>query len=165
MKQPADFKSNARSALTGRWSTAVVAGFLASLFASIASNRPELNFSSGENGFKMWLEIADQPIYTFGSGWNVTFFGFLTSKLALIVLAALALAVVYFVVNSVIELGYARFNLALIDRQKDAEIGLLFRFFPRFKTAALAKLLRSLYVLLWSLVLIFPVSSPGTATR
>lgn len=67
----------------------------------------------------------------------------------------IVMAVVYFVLGSIISIGYARFNLDLVDRGEPA-FETLFGFFSYWKTAAVAKLLQSVYVLLWSLLLIIP---------
>ena len=52
-------------------------------------------------------------------------------------------------------MGYARFNLCLVD-QESPSFETLFAYFPHWKTVAAARLLRSLYTLLWSLLLIVP---------
>ena len=52
-------------------------------------------------------------------------------------------------------LGYVKFNLNLIDR-KPANIADLFSEFHRFGTAFLMQLLRSIYTILWTLLLIIP---------
>ena len=49
-----------------------------------------------------------------------------------------------------------KFNLDLVDRQKEAEIGTMFGYFQFWKSAACARLLKGVYVLLWSLLFIIP---------
>ena len=49
-----------------------------------------------------------------------------------------------------------KFNLDLVDRQKEAEISTMFGYFQYWKTTACARLLQSVYVLLWSLLFIIP---------
>ena len=66
------------------------------------------------------------------------------------------MAVVYFILGSVVGVGYSRFNLDLVDRQKEPEIGTLFGYFKFWKTTAAASFLQGLYVFLWSLLFIIP---------
>lgn len=72
-----------------------------------------------------------------------------------LVLAALVLAVLYFILGSVICVGYARFNLDLTGGEKPP-FETLFTYFYNWKTLAVSSLLRSVYILLWSLLLIVP---------
>ena len=82
--------------------------------------------------------------------------GFIVGSATFIILAAVVMAVVYFILGSVVGVGYSRFNLDLVDRQKEPEIGILFGYFKFWKTTAAASFLQGLYVFLWSLVFIIP---------
>ncbi len=53
-------------------------------------------------------------------------------------------------------MGYAKFNLDLIDRQKGVQLNTLFDYFSYWKTAVCAGLLQTLYVFLWMLLFIIP---------
>lgn len=156
MKYASDFRSIARNVLSGRWATAVITGVIASLLGAIASNGPEIKFNIGENGANVGLEFAGQQIYTSSGGWNDALTGFLVGSATFIILSALVMAVVYFILGSVVGVGYSRFNLDLVDRQKEPEIGTLFGYFKHWKTTAAAKFLQGLYVFLWSLLFIIP---------
>ncbi len=156
MKYAADFRSIARNALTGRWTMAVIAGLIASLLGAVASNGPELKFHFENGGASVGLEFAGQQIYTTGAGWNEQLTGFIISGATFVIIAALAMAAVYFVLGSVVGVGYSRFNLDLVDRQKEPEIGTLFGYFKQWKTIAAASLLQGLYIFLWSLLLVIP---------
>ena len=57
--------------------------------------------------------------------------------------------------GSIIRVGYARFNLDLVDGGNPS-FETLFGYFSYWKTTAVARLLQSLYVLLWSLLFIIP---------
>ena len=61
----------------------------------------------------------------------------------------------YFVLSSVIKTGYAQCNLDLLER-KSLSFSTLFFYFPEWKTMALTNFLRTLYIFLWSLLLIIP---------
>ena len=156
MKYAADFRRIARNALSGRWTTAVIAGLIASLLGAVASNGPEIEWNINDSGANMGLEFAGQQIYTTGGGWNEALTGFLIGSATLIVLAALVMAAVYFILGSVVGVGYSKFNLDLVDRQKGPKIGTLFGYFIFWKTTVAANFLQGLYVFLWSLLFIIP---------
>lgn len=156
MKYAADFRSIARNALSGRWAIAVITGLIASLLGAVASNGPEVKLNINDSGANVGLEFAGQQIYTTSGGWNEALTGFIVGSATFIILAAIVMAVVYFILGSVVGVGYSRFNLDLVDRQKEPEIGTLFGYFKHWKTAAVANLLQGLYVFLWSLLFIIP---------
>ena len=73
----------------------------------------------------------------------------------IIIIASLFAAVIYFALGSFIGVGYAKFNLNLVDK-KNAAFETLFEYFSHWKTTTIARLLRALYVFLWSLLFIIP---------
>lgn len=156
MKYASDFRTIAREALRGKWGIAVVVGLIASLLGAVAANGPEIKLNINENGGNMGLEFAGQHIFDTASGWNEQLTGFLVTGAAVIAVAALVMAAAYFVLGSVVGVGYAKFNLDLVGRWTEPEIGTLFGYFKHWKTTAAANLLQALYVLLWSLLLIIP---------
>lgn len=156
MKFAADFRMIARQALTGRWSIAVIAGLIAALLGAVASNGPEIKLNINSSGANVGLELAGQQIYTSNGGWNNQLVSFLAGWAVFLVLAALVMAVVYFVLGSVIEVGYARFNLDLVDRREKPEISTMFGYFAHWKNTASTKFLQTLYILLWSLLFVIP---------
>ena len=155
MKYAADFRSIARNALRGRWGLAVIAGVIASLLGAVVTNGPEINFEFSNNGANINFDIAGQQIYSTGTGWNEDIMG-LISGIAIVAGVALIMAIAFFVLGSIIEIGYDRFNLDLVDRQKAPQIGTLFGFFTHWLTAAEARFLQFVYVLLWSLLFVIP---------
>lgn len=156
MKYASDFRSLARDALKGRWGIAVLAGVIASLLGGAASNGPEIKFNYSDNGASVNLAIGGESIYSSSEGWLPELLPLLVGGAIYITLIALVTAAVYFVLSSVISVGYAKFNLDFIDRQKEPELSTVFGYFPHWKTAAVASLLQSLYVFLWSLLLVIP---------
>lgn len=156
MKYASDFRSIARDALRGRWGIAVIAGLIASLLGAIASGGPEVKFNFSDNGANVNLMFANQAIYSSSGGWLPELNAFIVGGAIYIMITALIMAAVFFVLGSVISLGYSRFNLDLVDRRKEPDIGTLFGFFPHWKNAAIAKLLETVYVFLWSLLFIIP---------
>ena len=73
-----------------------------------------------------------------------------------IAIFAIITGIALFILGSIVEVGYMKFNLDLVDRQKEAEIGTMFGYFQFWKNAACARLLKGVYVLLWSLLFIIP---------
>ncbi|MDD5907229.1 MAG: DUF975 family protein [Clostridia bacterium] len=144
-----DFRAAARGALSGRWTIAVIAGLIAAVLGGISSNLPKVNFNldsaEGASVSLRGIPGLDVPILS----------GIVAAWLASFVMAAVILAIALYILGSVISLGYARFNLDLIDG-REPELNVLFSDFHRFGTAFLARLLMSLYILLWSLLLIIP---------
>ena len=57
--------------------------------------------------------------------------------------------------SSVALVGYAQFNLDLIDR-KEAQISTVVSRFPQWKKLAVTNLLQGLYITLWTLLFIIP---------
>lgn len=156
MKYAADFRRIARDALKGKWIIAVVAGVIATLLGAVTTGGPEFEFHFNDNGGDVGFKFAGQQIFDTASGWNERLTGFLVGGLSAILVAGLVMAVVYFILGSVVRLGYNRFNLELVDRRKEPELGSLFGYFSHWKTAAAAAFLEGLYILLWSLLLIIP---------
>lgn len=155
MKYAADFRAIARDALHGRWLLAVAVGLVAVLLGGIGSNGPNVNLQVNSTGAHLNFTLAGQSIYSTGRGLSPELQAFLVGSILYIVIAALALAAVYFILGSVIGVGYARFNLCLVDRV-DPSFETLFAYFSYWRTTAVARLLQSLYILLWSLLLVVP---------
>lgn len=154
MKYAVDFRYIAREALRGRWGIAVIAGLIASLLGAVGSGGPELNIELNDGHLQAGLSVAGQNIITtdgLHGHW-----GFFAGMTAYILIFAVVMGVVLFILGSVIEVGYAKFSLDLADRRSNAEIGTMFGYFNFWKTAAAARLLRSVYILLWSLLFIIP---------
>ena len=156
MKYAADFKNGAREALVGRWTVAVVAGMIAALLGGAAANGPELKLNVSDAGADLALAVGEQTIYSFGGGLHSDVAGFLIGAASYITLVTIVMAVGFFILGSIIEIGYNRFNLDLVDRQKEPQISALFGYFSYWKTTAAAKLLQVLYIFLWSLLLFIP---------
>ena len=68
---------------------------------------------------------------------------------------SLVFGIAMFILGSIINVGYSAFNLDLVDR-RNAELGTLFSYFKNWKVCVLANLLQTVYILLWSLLLIIP---------
>ena len=139
-----DFRAAARSALSGKWIPAVIAGLIASILGGASASGVNLELKFEEE--VATLQVGAFPIQLSPA---------VLAALSYTVVAILIMALVLYVLGSVINLGYARFNLTLIEGGSP-EIGTLFSYFPHFKTAFCARFLTGLYAFLWGLLLIFP---------
>ena len=152
-----DFRKFAREALNGKWGMAVLAGFVASLLGGVVNSGVDFNFSinleedSGPSSeMAIYLKQMIQELEASGIlNWIFT-----AAMVALVI--SLVVAAVFVVLGSVVSVGYAKFNLNLVDRQGEPDVGTLFGYFKHWKTATVASLLKGLYVFLWSLLLFFP---------
>jgi len=154
MKYAADFRSIARTALKGKWGIAVIAGLIASLLGAIGSIGPELNVELNDGNFNASLQILGQDVISTNGG--VEFWPVLAGIATYIAIFAVITGIALFILGSSVEVGYMKFNLDLVDRQKEAEIGTMFGYFQFWKTAACARFLKGVYVLLWLLLFIVP---------
>ena len=156
MKYASDFRRIAREALKGRWGIAVLAGLIASLLGAIASSGPKIEFHYSDNGANVDLTFAKQQIFSSSEGWLPELNGLLVGGMIFLFFAAIVMAVAFFVLGSVISPGYSKFNLGLVDRRETPELATLFGYFPHWKTATIANLLQTVFVFLWSLLLVIP---------
>lgn len=157
MKIAEDFRRIARNALTNKWFIAVAVGLVASILGGISGGGPEFKVNIDGSNISMNFNVAGQTIKSIGTNGGVDseVGAFILASLPIIILASLFAAVIYFVLGSFIGVGYAKFNLNLVDK-KNAAFETLFEYFSHWKTTTIARLLRALYVFLWSLLFIIP---------
>ena len=156
MKCAADFRMLARNALRGKWTVAVIACVIASMLGAATSGGPELSLDFGDHGAVASLDFAGQQIYSTDVGLNDSFGDLWIGGEIIGAITAMVIATAFLVIGSVIEIGYTQFNLDLIDRRKLPQINTLFGYFSHWRTAAAARFLQILYVLLWSMLLVIP---------
>ncbi len=153
MKYASDFRSIARGALSGKWGPAVVAGLVASLLGGIDTAGIEFNFGDTDTKFSFDLDSIKELATP---NWTGLIPGILLGGAAFVIVFALAFAVAFFFIGSIVRIGYSQFNLDLVDRQKLPEINTLFGYFRHWKTAAATAFLQGLYIILWMLLFIIP---------
>ena len=154
MKRAADFRLISRNALRGKWLTAVIAGLVASLLGGIASNGPEINLNLDSHHPTLNLDYCGQTLFSTG-GPSPEMEALFVGGAVYILLAVVAMAIIGLILGSVIEVGYSRFNLNLVDGGTPS-IDTLFSYFSHWKTTTVARLLQMVYILLWTLVFIIP---------
>ena len=155
MKYAEDFRTLARNALSGKWTMAVIAGMIASLLGGVSSGGLEINLDFTNPGTHGGLNIFDHHIFVNG-GWNHHFNGLLVAGVSFVLLVGLVMTAFGLFLGSVVGVGYGKFNLDLVDRRQETEIGTLFGYFRHWQTIVVARLLQLLYIFLWSLLFIIP---------
>lgn len=144
MKRAADFRADAREALRGKWRVAILTGFVASLIGAAGG-------SSYNNQDSTKAIIQDFQSTEF---WMQHRTGIIAAVVA--VLAVFAIwAIITIVISGAGKLGYAVFNLNLVDKE-EASLSDLFSQFDRLGTGFLMNFLLNLYTLLWTLLFIIP---------
>lgn len=143
MKYAADFRAEARNALRGKWLVAILTGLVASLIgASIATAGSSANYNS--NNDSTGTLLREIPM---------------TVQFRSIILGALVALVIWLIIAIIIsgagKLGYAMFNLKLVDEKK-AEFKDLFSQFHRLGDGFCMNFLVGLYTLLWTLLFVIP---------
>ncbi len=144
MNYAADFRKFARDALRSNWRVAVLTGFVASLIGANIATNGGWNFdnSASSDNVPKNLQVSEF--------WEAL------SPILLTVFATMTIwAVVTLVIGGAGKLGYAKFNLNVIDR-KPLSLSDLFSQFHRLGTGFCMDLLMSLYTILWSLLFVIP---------
>lgn len=155
MKFASDFRRIARDSLRGRWGLAVLAGFIASLLgAGTTSGGINFNFNVDETDVSVSLDNLIGTMFTDSSN-GARVLSIILGFVGIIFIVSLVVGIVMFVITSVVQVGYSRFNLELVDKKEPA-IGNLFSYFGYWKTTALASFLSRLYIFLWSLLFVIP---------
>ena len=141
MKVSADYRMLALDALRGKWRTAVLTGIAASALGATIVSSSNSVVSNSNQGNHIHSELFSQP-----NG----------GLLLAVLLGGIGLwAILQLIVGGAVRLGYARFNLNLVDG-KDAAVSDLFSQKDRLWDGFCMKFLQGLYIVLWSLLLVIP---------
>lgn len=157
MKVAADFRKEAREALQGKWKIAVLVGLAASLLGAIGNNGFDINYEKTATSADVGLDFAGVRLYSAGIGAtdSAGIENFFAGTVTYLLIIAVVLMVVHFILGSIVTVGYAKFNLDLVDGE-EPKAGTLFDYLPQWKTMVVAGLLQTLYILLWMLLFIIP---------
>lgn len=130
-----DYRRIARENLAGNWGQSILVAFVAALFGALLTRA---SFS-----ISIDAEILSKlPM-------------FVQRYLALAAKIASVLSLVQFVAGGTVQLGYTQYLLKQYNKES-FDIKDLFSQFNRFAQGFLQHFLRSLYVILWSLLLVIP---------
>lgn len=159
MKRAKDFRAEARRALKGHWKLALVVGFIAVLLGGAAGmvDVVDLNLNYGDGGARASVQIFGQnlDLNRILQGGDLTTAAVVTASLLYFSVIVLAIALIRIIIGCVVEVGYAKFNMDLIDGE-EGKIETLFRYFKQWGTMLWAGILQIVYILLWSLLFIIP---------
>ncbi len=145
MKISADYRALAQDALQGRWKTAVLTGIAASaLGASIVNSITSSASNISQNSDLTRQDYA--VLFAQPTGGRLLLF---------LVVCSVLWSIFTFIVRGGVRLGYARFNLNLVDKA-DARFSDLFSQKGRLWDGFCLNFFQQLYVALWSLLLVVP---------
>lgn len=140
MKRAADFRKIARDALRGRWSVAVLTGFIASLMgAGIGSGSISL---TNNTNYLREIQLNELSIQ-------------LQTLLIVSTVVILIWAIITVIIGGAGKLGYAVFNLKLVDNKK-VSLTDLFSQFHRFGEGFCMNFFAGLFIFLWTLLFVIP---------
>jgi len=154
MKYAADFRREARMSLQGKWVIAIIAALIAAWLGGIDVGGPEVKIELNDGNFRAGLQLAGQNIIS-TDGLQV-FWPTVAGIAAGLGAMAIVVGIAMFFVGAIVEVGYASFNLFLVDKENTAEIADLFNYFTYWKSVICTRLLKSLYIFLWSLLFVIP---------
>ena len=141
MKVSADYRMLTLDALRGKWKTAVLTGIAASALGATIVSSSNSVVSNSNQAKDIHFDLFAQP-----NG----------GRLLAVLLAGIGLwAIFTLIVCGAARLGYARFNLNLVDG-KDAAISDLFSQKDRLWDGFCMNFLQGLYTALWTLLLVIP---------
>ena len=147
MKYAADFRAEARDALRGRWPVAILAGFVASLIGANIATGGGGSGNSNNNRDSTRMLIDEFTATEFWLQFRAVIIG--------LIVALMIWLVITIVIGGAGKLGYAMFNLKLVDN-KEVEFKDLFSQFHRLGDGFCMNFLVGLYTVLWTLLFIIP---------
>lgn len=145
MLNASDHRKNAWSALEGKWGFAIGVGLVAGLLGG------------GELG-KFSIDISGDDLSDISETLNGLSYdarATISVILFLLISVGICVSLAHSLLGSIVSVGYARFNLEMIDT-RDSKFIKLFSFFPKWWKAILTDLLRNLFISLWMLLFIIP---------
>lgn len=147
MKYAADFRRIAREALCGKWPIAVLTGFIASLLGGGIANSGGGSSSSNSNDtsskFFEKVQVSEELLLT------------LVGIAFAVAVVSLIWLIVTIIIGGAAKLGYATFNLKLVDH-KEVALSDLFSQFHRLGAGFCMNFFMGLFIILWSLLLFIP---------
>ena len=144
-----DFRKVARDSLRGRWAMAVITGLVAMILGAVI-------FQNYRGLIKSIINDWSDGRWTVSFSWLPWIFrSVIELWLAFIGLIFGILTIVRFVIGGATTLGYAAFNLDLVDGV-DTSASVVFTQYYRLGAGFCMQLLRGIYVFLWTLLFVIP---------
>ena len=151
MKTSKELRAIARQALNGSLGLAVIVSLLASLLGGIGTN----SFSFSISDLELFESLKDFASFSYDNDFIDAFMAFVSGALIVIMFFAVIFSIAHFIIGCIVGVGYAKFNLDLVDNKKTG-IGKLFAYFKIWKTTVLSNLLQAIFIFLWSLLFFLP---------
>lgn len=161
MKRAKELRRDARTALKGRWASAVGTAFLASLLGgdliqNYGGGGGSSSSSSSSNGGLVQVDPNTGSAYVQSGGQTFEIQPQVLLTILFVILAIAGIALLLrLLVGSAVEVGNARYNARLIDGEKPT-VGTLFTGFKQYGAAIGSVVLRAVYTFLWTLLFIIP---------
>ena len=149
MLKTKDFKRQAKEALSGKWLEAAAVGLVAGILGASLQNSSSFVSSISGSGESL------AELFTGTLGTTSGTFAILMAVILVIVLVMVLWGLAVWIIGGATTLGYAKYNLNLVDGKK-AKFKDIFSQYNRLGTGFLMRLLISLFVMLWTLLLIIP---------
>lgn len=145
MKYAEDFREIARNALKGKWRLSALVGFLAALMGGgLGVNCPSLDLNSNSESTSNIIENL-----------NINISPEAMKIILILLLVLLVWVIVLIVISGAATLGYAVFNLKLIDGEEVSTHD-LFSQFNRIGDGFWMNFGVGLYIFLWSILFVVP---------
>ena len=151
MKTSSEFRAIARRALKGKWQNAFIAALIFGILSSdILDTFLRINISDNDIEYSSSIvqRILNSPL-------SMQFSTQFAPLIALITSVGLLLSLVRFVVGGPVEMGYRIYNTRLVSGVENS-VNDLFSQFKRFADGFISRLLRTLFIFLWALLLVIP---------
>ena len=149
MLKAKDFRKTARESLKGNWLVAAAAGFIAALLGGNLIGGATSSIELSEE-----IELSAEQLINgmaLQSGAAEILMGFAGGLAAFLAVYSIA----RMIIGGVIALGYAKFNLNLVNRN-NPKVEDVFSQFGNFGKGFIMNFLRGLYTTLWTLLFIIP---------
>lgn len=151
MLKAKDFRAYGREALRGRWLKAGAAGLVAGLLgASLSVSNLVTSYSGAVTGSGSSSDVS--AVGATGASYIPAS---LLAAILGVLLIVLVWAIVIFIIGGAATLGYAKYNLNLVD-DKDPKLKDVVSQFHRIGNGFGMQFFRGLYTFLWSLLLLIP---------
>ena len=155
MKYAEDFRRIAREKLCGKWKIAVLVFLVAVLLGGASVDGLSLKLEAEETFVNAVVQFAGITVGSFGGGRDSAIGNFLLEYAKVIALISLVTSIFSIIVGCVVEIGYKRFHLNLLDG-KEASLKDLFQNFYNWKRILSTVLLEILYITIGLILLVVP---------
>ena len=155
MRTASDLRKSARNALNGNWKLAVLTGLLAAVLGAVENFGSNVSVNINGSQLQASFQYARKTIFSTANGINSDIKPLFIGGFTHIVILGLIIAIGFLLLGSVISVGYAKFNLNLVDRSEYAFKN-LFAYFSYWKITMAARILQGIFITLWSLLFIIP---------